>query len=141
MTRINVVPVEELADQHLIAEYREISRMPVFLKRSLASKKPLSIPEEYVFGKGHVSFFYDKLAYIKERHDALKVEGFSRGFNLSSITMSLSDIHPRFCNNYDPTPSAISLNKERILSKLIMKPEWYKYRGEPISPTFIEKYK
>ena len=27
MTRINVVPVKELSDQHLIAEYRELQRV------------------------------------------------------------------------------------------------------------------
>ena len=27
MTRINVVPVKELSDQHLIAEYRELPRV------------------------------------------------------------------------------------------------------------------
>ena len=26
MTRINVIPVEELSDQHLMAEYRELPR-------------------------------------------------------------------------------------------------------------------
>lgn len=28
MTRINVVPVESLSRQHLVAEYREITRLP-----------------------------------------------------------------------------------------------------------------
>ena len=27
MTRVNLVPVEELADQHLFAEWREIKRL------------------------------------------------------------------------------------------------------------------
>lgn len=27
MTRINVIPVSELSDQHLIAEYRELPRV------------------------------------------------------------------------------------------------------------------
>jgi len=28
MTRINVVPVEELCDQHLFSEHRELTRIP-----------------------------------------------------------------------------------------------------------------
>jgi hypothetical protein len=28
MTRINLIPVEELTDQHLLAEHREIKRIP-----------------------------------------------------------------------------------------------------------------
>ncbi len=38
MTRINIIPVSELADQHLIAEYREITMVPAALKRTLRSK-------------------------------------------------------------------------------------------------------
>ena len=39
MTRINIVPVDELMDQHLIAEYREITMVPAALNRTLKSKK------------------------------------------------------------------------------------------------------
>ena len=37
MTRINLVPPEELSDQHLIAEYREIFMVGSSLQRSLKS--------------------------------------------------------------------------------------------------------
>ena len=36
MTRINLVPPEELTDQHLFAELREIKMVPRSLARSLA---------------------------------------------------------------------------------------------------------
>lgn len=35
MTRINLVPPEELMDQHLFAEFREIKMVPKSLRRSL----------------------------------------------------------------------------------------------------------
>ena len=38
MTRINVIPVDQLTDQHLVAEYREMLMVPASLKRSLGSK-------------------------------------------------------------------------------------------------------
>ena len=38
MTRINIIEPSELTDQHLIAEYREITMVPGSLKRTLASK-------------------------------------------------------------------------------------------------------
>ena len=38
MTRINIVHPSELTDQHLIAEYREITMVPAALKRTLNSK-------------------------------------------------------------------------------------------------------
>ena len=37
MTRINLVPPEELSDQHLVAEYREIFMVGYSLQRSLRS--------------------------------------------------------------------------------------------------------
>jgi deoxyribonuclease (pyrimidine dimer) len=37
MTRINLVPPEELSDQHLVAEYREIFMVGSSLQRSLKS--------------------------------------------------------------------------------------------------------
>ena len=53
MTRINIIPVSELADQHLIAEYREITMVPAALKRTLNSKIGLryeKISKEYTVG-------------------------------------------------------------------------------------------
>ena len=38
MTRINIIEPSELTDQHLIAEYREITMVPGSLKRTLVSK-------------------------------------------------------------------------------------------------------
>lgn len=141
MTRVNLVPVESLADQHLIAEYREISRLPKFLEKSLRSRNGiLSIPKEYTFGTGHVSFFYDKLGFIKLRHEALKQEGYKRGFRLSSIDIDLSLVSKVYCNSYVPSERAILLSKGRIFEKLKMKPFWYKFYGKPISQDFLNLY-
>ena len=41
MTRIDIISVQQLFDQHLIAEYREILMIPSALKRTLNSKKGL----------------------------------------------------------------------------------------------------
>jgi deoxyribonuclease (pyrimidine dimer) len=38
MTRVNLVNVEHLADQHLFAEFRELKMVPVALRRSLKQK-------------------------------------------------------------------------------------------------------
>lgn len=38
MTRINLVPPEELMDQHLFAEFREIKMVPKSLARSIAAR-------------------------------------------------------------------------------------------------------
>ena len=71
MTRINIIPVEELFDQHLIAEYREITMVPAALKRTLKSKKGLDVSRinsKYTLNKGHVYFFYNKGKYLNKRY-------------------------------------------------------------------------
>lgn len=54
MTRINVVPVEELCDQHLLAEHRELTRIPNAVARGRFSL--LGQPADYKLGEGHVRF-------------------------------------------------------------------------------------
>ena len=70
MTRINIIPASELHDQHLIAEYREITMVPAALRRTLNSKKGLDeskIPSTYTLNKGHVYFFTIKEnIYLKD---------------------------------------------------------------------------
>jgi len=62
MTRINIIPVKELFDQHLIAEYREIIMVPAALSRTLKSKVGFDeskIEDRYTLNKGHVYLFYN----------------------------------------------------------------------------------
>ena len=86
MTRINIINVEDLTDQHLIAEYREIFMIGPALQRSLNSKNwdPESIPDEYCLGKGHVKFFYNKGQYLHKRYLLLINEMKKRGMNPDS---------------------------------------------------------
>ena len=131
MTRVNVINPMCLYDQHLVAEYREISRIPSAIIKLLKTKGSFvilkDVPVEYTFSTGHVKFFYNKLLFIKKRHDALKEEGLRRGMALSSITIDLSEIPSMFLHDYTPTESAIRLNLERIQTKINMKPEFYKH--------------
>lgn len=108
MTRINLVPPEELYDQHLFAEFREIKMVPKSLARSLKAEherqhkakkvswicppalpwaEPVKfalwkrIPKEFTLNTGHVSFFYDKGEYLRRRYAVLRLELARRGFN------------------------------------------------------------
>ena len=119
MTRINVVPVQELSRQHLIAEYREITRLPGNLKKSLNRKsKPFKmseIPPEYVLGSGHVKFFFNKMKFLKIRYEQLVTEMVSRGYHPTFTDSSIfSECGILFFNDYSPTPSALTLNRQRI---------------------------
>lgn len=118
MTRINVVPVTELSDRHLVAEYRELPRLYKLSKAwaDRGANKP--IPAEYTLGKGHVTFFFDKLAYIWRRHWQLCHEMNDRGFTVNFYPPSLMIVHLSMINDYKPTRKALSINRARIAKRL-----------------------
>ena len=69
MTRINAgIPVECLTDEHLLAEHREIKRLPDVIKRWENSKRRTPPPSKFTLGKGHVLFFLYKQKFILERY-------------------------------------------------------------------------
>ena len=129
MTRINVVPVQELCNKHLFAEWREMPRLVTNLNQSLNRKsKPFSVSEispEYILGKGHVKFFFDKFKYLHNRHIELTNELIRRGYNLSISDSSLfASVEPQWYNDYIPTNEALELNRERIKDRLPANPKW-----------------
>ena len=133
MTRINLVPVEELSDQHLMAEYRELPMVPAALNRSLKSRSPqqilASIPEQFTLNTGHVTFFYDKLNYLEKRYAMLVNELLKRGFNLNMDRDNRLKGFPHvFYNDYTPDQQALDLVRERISLRIAEKPEWYRFR-------------
>lgn len=119
MTRINLIDPSELSTKHLIAEYREITRIPGNLRKSLnRSSKPFSmqeIPAEYVLGAGHVKFFYDKMQFLEKRFNSLVAEMLRRGYSPTYRECpAFSQVSRRFYNDYQPTKAAIEINKQRI---------------------------
>lgn len=133
MTRINVVPVEELTDQHLFAEYREITRLfPLSLKANERGFEQ-TIPE-YVLGSGHVKFFYDKLGFIEERYFNLKEELLLRGYNitLKDDIVHYRELIPAMYNDYVPTDDAIKISRARIREKLDKRPDFYTKYGKKL---------
>jgi deoxyribonuclease (pyrimidine dimer) len=133
MTRINLVPVQELYDQHLFAEFREIKMVPRSLERSLAARGVFGvlnmIPPAYVLGKGHVSFFYNKGAYLRERYSRIRAELACRGINFDQEAPFDPNgvMRGPFAGGYTPTPEALALVRERIASRVAMKPAWYRH--------------
>lgn len=145
MTRINLVPVQELADQHLMAEYRELPRVfGAVRKHSDAGKrvKDFKISGTYILGTGHVTFFYDKLLYLKRRHEDIVVECLRRGINIANTSIhSLVGYPSEFCNDYNPTTNEIQVSRNRLIEKLLMKPTWYKYTGVELPEYYTEMQK
>lgn len=123
MTRVNLVEPKELTRLHLIAEYKEIMRLPGSLKKSLSRKrkkfKLSEIPKEYVLGKGHVKFFYDKMKFVKERFEKLVAEMIERGYSPTYTDSSI--FIPEdflFYNDYVPDEKAIELSRMRINERI-----------------------
>lgn len=122
MTRINVVPVEELTNQHLMAEYRELPRIFTLVKKAQEKgKRPVDFTvETYRLGKGHVHFFYKRLAWLQERYNELVKELYRRDFNINPIrTFSLLEgLDHYWFGWYSVTTEALQENRERIAKRL-----------------------
>lgn len=127
MTRINVIKPRKLHIKHLGAEYREIVRV-FSLVRALKDRgitpenyaEKLCIPSKYTLGKGHVTFFYDKLGYILKRYKKLTKEYKNRGANVNPIKdrYLVEGIDPFWFNDYKPTAEDKALNKQRIKDRM-----------------------
>ena len=115
MTRINTIPPQELCDKHLMAEIREITRIPNTIKSGKA--KIEGIHESFRLGSGHVKFFYDKLGYLEKRYKQLYDECIHREFNVQDNSGSFKDLPPELMNDWIPTPESIVLIKERLNEK------------------------
>lgn len=121
MTRINCVPVEELTDQHLLAEYREITRVSKLAR-------PLEDYGKYTMGQGHVKFFYDKGLYLLRRTNQLYAECTKRGFNVAPKAYIS---HPYGLNrDWEPGQADMAVNRQRIQDKLDLRPDFYRKNGK-----------
>lgn len=118
MTRINVVDPKELSRQHLVAEYREITRLPgnlnAWLNRKTKAPDFKEIPTEYKLGTGHVKFFYNKFEFLKKRFESLVQEMIARGYNPNFRDSSIFIVDKLYYNDYTPTIEAIEINRQRI---------------------------
>jgi deoxyribonuclease (pyrimidine dimer) len=131
MTRINIIPVSELYDQHLIAEYREITMVPAALNRTLKSKIGLDknkISQQYTLNKGHVYFFYNKGKYLQIRYNEIITEMKKRNFKPDpgrKFPINIF-IDNNLYHDWTPTKEDYKIIRERISQKITMKPNWYR---------------
>lgn len=130
MTRINIIPVQCLTNSHLLAEYKEITR-PFNKVISRIEKygvndalNGVSIPNRYVLGAGHESFFFNKLLWLYKRYYKLKEELLNRGFNIDidkfhEITRHLArELRSTpYWNQWGTTPEDYYLNMARLTKR------------------------
>lgn len=118
MTRINLgVHPSELPDKLLLAEHREITRIP----NAITSKKAkiVDIPAHFTLGKGHVKYFYDKMNTLHTRYTGIYDECVKRGFKVTDKKSSFNGI-PGELWNYVPGKEIARARQiiiERIKSK------------------------
>lgn len=132
MTRINIIPVEDLTDQHLMAEYRELFMIGSSLQRSLKSTdwNKKRIPKKFSLNKGHVTFFYDKGKYLSDRYDKIREELKKRKFNLDDSRTFHSEKFPEgYYGDWTPSEEDMDIVRERIEERIQQKPEWYRHYG------------
>ncbi len=122
MTRINCgVPPQELTRLHLLAEAREIKRVPNKIRKRLEEGKKINFkgqPSKFTLGTGHVKFFYDKLLYLKNRYEEIYAECVNRGFNVTYYGDAWNGVPKELMNDYHPTDNDKSIVRQRIKEKL-----------------------
>ena len=138
MTRINVVPVEELMDQHILAEYFELPRIFVLARNHYEKGRhpaELDIPDTYRLGSGHMKFFYDKMMYLCTRFYRLGIVGSQRNLDIKVDPAIPEDfllppmIISELWKDYVPTEEALLENRKRLADKIAMYPHYYTYEG------------
>lgn len=118
MTRINAaIRPYELCDSHLMAEHRELKRIPNAIK--LGKARIEGIPEVFTLGSGHVKFFYNKLEYLRKRNLELQEELSLRGFNFTDYTEAFEDLPQHLCNDWHETRTARDILKDRLLERML----------------------
>jgi deoxyribonuclease (pyrimidine dimer) len=116
---------------HLIAEYREITMVPAALKRSLRTKSVedvlKSVPKNFTLNKGHVTFFYNKMSFLKTRFKRLCDEMSSRGYTFDKTReIAFEGVPEVFYGNWNSTHTDDVIVIERINLRISQKPHLYK---------------
>ena len=117
MTRINagIEPIE-LVDKHLLAELREIKRIPNCIKSGRYSLD--GIPSKFKLGSGHVKFFYNKLKYLLNRYNVLRIEAIKRGFNVQDFSSAWDGCPKELFNDWKPSDEDRNIVESRIKQRL-----------------------
>jgi deoxyribonuclease (pyrimidine dimer) len=113
MTRINAaIQPEELPTKLLLAEHRELKRIPNCIKKGRYSLQ--GIPEQFKLGSGHVKFFYSRLKYLQKRYEALYGECVKRNLNVTYFGDAFSDLPVDLFNDWHPNGCVRLLLIDRI---------------------------
>lgn len=154
MTRINanIDPID-LCDQHLLAEYREMVRIPNFVLGGVIQlndkliygikKQPKinfeTIPDKFKLGPGHVKFFYTKIRFLHYRFLKIKLELNRRKIKNNITDSSFNEVYKRHPHLYQDVnlDYANKIVMERILER-IKTMKKFTFHGNPVDKTVYE---
>jgi deoxyribonuclease (pyrimidine dimer) len=131
MTRINAdIDPKELTRRHLVAELREITMVATSLDRSLKSRGLIGvrkmIPHKFTLNGGHVSFFYNKLEFLRKRFLRLADEMERRGYNPNRDRISYFEGYEKcLYKDWSATEEDNDIVRERIRQRINEKPHLY----------------
>lgn len=128
MTRINVsINVKALTDEHLLAEHREIKRLPNIKFMSN------DIPNKFKLGSGHVKFFSNKHKYTFDRYNEIYQECLNRGFNVENYSSNWGEVTKNSLD-YIPTEFDKKLLIDRISERINnSRKTYFHYYGKQIT--------
>lgn len=119
MTRISAsIRPNELCDKMLMAEHREIIRIPNTIKSGKAKVNLSKISSNFKLGTGHVTFFYNKLKYLHNRYRLLYLECKDRGFNVQDYNSCFEDLPESLYNDWTEDAETRKIVVERINTRL-----------------------
>lgn len=140
MVRINIINPKYLADQHLIAEYKEILMLFGYVRKHPHTHfhQLDKIPKSYKLGQGHILFFKNKLKYLGKRFELVKREMLRRGFS-GNKKISYEKYDEKLINDWKPSKSDKEIIKRRLSEKINLKPNYYRYYKENKPKEFFEE--
>jgi deoxyribonuclease (pyrimidine dimer) len=139
MTRINLVDPCTLSDQHLFTEWREMPRIVSGLQARLTKGEFVQTVPHFRLGTGHMLFFYDKMGFLSQRYKSICKELTRRGHGYTKYeTNPFLQFDKKYMRNYVPSPTEVNISKQRLLTKLKQRPNWYRYEGQVRSPRYFK---
>lgn len=137
MTRINLISPEELSDQNLLAEYRE-------LPRCIKGKYKMNdVPERYTLGKGHVKWAAKYPGFLLNRYYDIHTELLYRGYTLKYTYSQLLDyVYDHKFDllvdgpGYKPTDKEIFISRQRIIKRYKENPSVHTWTRRK-KPTYL----
>lgn len=135
MTRINsAIQVNRLTDEHLLAEHREIKRLPYCLEKAIQSGSINHIPEKFALGKGHVLFFLNKLNFILYRYKDIHFECVMRNLKVQNYEHNWDNISEQYMVGHKPTKEEYDLLIDRITKRISESTkDYFHYYGKRIT--------